>query len=247
MSIVLGIDVGGTGIKGALVDLKKGELISEKIRIPTPEGGKPKDIIRVISDLVKTFEWKSKPIGIGFPAIMKNGVALSASNIHDDWIGYNVKEQIEKKTKCPVAVINDADAAGLAELKYGKAGNSKGTVLLLTLGTGIGSALFTNGVLVPNTEFGHLIFEGGIAEQYASNAARKRDEMSWEEYGKALNKYLKHIDFIFSPDLILLGGGISKRIHLYEEFLSKDLNVQAAKNFNNAGILGAALAHSDLA
>ena len=247
MATILGIDVGGTGIKGALVDVKTGELVSEKLRVPTPESGKPKEMLKVITDIVQHFNWKSKPIGIGFPAIMKDGVAYSASNIHDDWIGFDIKGTIEKKTKCPVVIINDADAAGIAELKFGKAKGAKGTVLLLTLGTGIGSALFTNGVLVPNTEFGHLYFRDGIAEQFASNAARKKKELTWEKYGKELNNFLKHVDFIFSPDLILLGGGISKRYHFYEEFISDTLHVEPAKNFNNAGIIGAAMAYKEFA
>jgi len=244
MAIILGIDVGGTGIKGGIVDLEKGELISERLKYRTPESKKPGEMIEVIQDIVDQLDWKSKPIGIGFPAIVKNNISYSASNIHDDWINYPIQDSISEKVQCPVYVINDADAAGLAEMAYGKGKDQIGTVLLLTLGTGIGSALFTDGVLVPNTEFGHLFYRDGIAEHYASNNARKIKELSWEDYGKELNNYLKHIQFIFSPNMILLGGGISKRIEFYENYLSKDLIVFPAEKLNNAGIIGAALAFS---
>lgn len=239
----LGIDVGATGIKGAIVDIEKGELISERFKLPTPESGKPDEMIEVINQIVKHFEWTGKPIGIGFPAIIKDHTSWSAANIHKSWIGFPIKKEIEYATKCEAVIINDADAAGLAEVRYGKGKDLKGTLILLTLGTGIGSAVFIDGKLLPNTEFGHLKFRKGIAEEYASNSARKRKDLTWEEFGKELDSVLNHIDFVFSPNQIILGGGISKKFHNFEKYLSEKLNVVSAEKYNNAGIIGAALAY----
>lgn len=243
MSLILGIDVGATGIKGAVVDVKQGVLTTERFKKLTPKSGKPAEMIKVINDVVKHFKWKDKPIGIGFPAIIKNNKACSAANIHKSWIGFNIKKQVELITNCPVAVINDADAAGIAEMKFGKGRKVDGTVILLTLGTGIGSAVFINGLLVPNTEFGHLKFKKGIAENYASNSARKINDLSWEEFGDELNAFLKHLNLIFSPNLILLGGGVSKKFDLYSNYILDTLNVAPAETYNNAGIIGAAMAY----
>ena len=242
MNEILGIDVGATGIKGAMVDIKKGELIGERFKLSTPENKKPEKIANTIKEICQEFDWKNKPLGIGFPAVIKNKICRSASNIDKSWIGTNVYELFNEKTKCDCTVINDADAAGIAEMAYGKGKEiSNGIVILLTLGTGIGSALFMNGILIPNTEFGHLKFKKSIAENYASNSARKKKDLNWKEYGKALNEYLQHINFIFSPDLIILGGGISKNFDEYSEYFSKKVNVVPAQNQNNAGIIGAAM------
>jgi len=243
MEQILGIDVGATGTKGGIVDLEKGDLVSERIKFKTPDSKKPDEMIEVINDIVNELNWEGKPIGLGFPAIIKDKKSWSASNIHKSWIGYPIEETIAKRTKSPVFCINDADAAGLAEMQYGIGRGQKGTCILLTLGTGIGSALFINGVLVPNTEFGQLYYKDKVTEYYASNSARKNFEMDWETYGKELNKVLLHIDFIFSPNLMILGGGISKKLDSYEEFLSKKMNIVAAEKLNNAGIIGAALAY----
>lgn len=243
MSLILGIDVGATGIKGAVVDIKKGILTTERFKLLTPKSGKPAEMIKVINEIVKHFDWKGKPIGLGFPAIIKNNKALSASNIHKSWIGFNIKEHVEEITQCPVEVINDADAAGIAEMKFGRGKHVDGTVILLTLGTGIGSAVFLNGELLPNTEFGHLKFKKGIAENYASNSARKLNDLTWEEFGKELNTLLEHIDFVFSPNLILLGGGVSKKFDYYSKYFSDTLDVEPAMTYNNAGIIGAAMAY----
>lgn len=243
MSLILGIDVGATGIKGAVVDVKQGVLISERFKLLTPKSGRPTEMIKVINEIVKHFKWKGKPIGLGFPAIIKNNRACSAANIHKSWIGFNIKKQVEEATHCPVAVINDADAAGIAEMKFGRGKKVNGTVILLTLGTGIGSAVFLNGALLPNTEFGHLKFKKGIAENYASNSARKIKDLEWKEFGEELNDFLKHIDFIFSPNLILIGGGVSKKFDCYSKYILKSLNVMPAETYNNAGIIGAAMAY----
>jgi polyphosphate glucokinase len=198
-----------------------------------------------VKEICQHFDWKNKPLGIGFPAVIKNNICHTAANIDKSWIGTDIYELFNSKTKCDCTIMNDADAAGIAEMTYGKGKKlSQGIVILLTLGTGIGSALFMNGVLVPNTELGHLKFKDTIAERYASNSARKKKNLSWEEYGKALNNFLLHVDFLFSPDLIILGGGISKQFKEYTQYFSKKINVVPAQNQNNAGIIGAAMAVS---
>lgn len=241
MSKILGLDVGGTGIKGAIVDIKKGKVISDRIKIQTPESKKPKEMIGVVKEIVEQFDWEGKVIGTGFPTIIKKGVCLSASNIDNDWIGYPVKKSLEQALNSPVSVINDADAAGIAETKFGKGAAVKGTVILLTLGTGIGSAVFRDGKLLPNTEFGHLKYKDSIAEKHASNSARKKMDLSWDEYGSELNKFLEHVDFIFAPDMFILGGGISKKFDSYAHKFNDKLKVVPAEKLNNAGIIGAAL------
>lgn len=241
MSLILGIDVGASGIKGGLVDMKKGEMISERVKYPTPESKKPKDMARTINRIVEAFSHRGKPLGIGFPAVIRNQKTLTASNIDKAWLNYPIHDTLERITSCPLYVINDADAAGLAEMQYGIGRNEKGTVLLLTLGTGIGSAIFKDGLLLKNTELGHLKYKDNIAEYYASNTARKREEMTWDQYGKVLNEYLSHINYIFSPDLVILGGGISKKFSEFRSQLDKKLRIVPALKFNNAGIIGAAL------
>lgn len=244
MKEILGIDVGATGIKGAIVDIDKGELITERIKYPTPKPATPQSMTEVMKTLIADFDWKGKPVGVGFPAIIKEGVALSASNIDDTWLNFPIDGFLNKKLKCPVKVINDADAAGLAEKKFGGGSKKKGMVILLTLGTGIGSAIFYDGVLLPNTELGHLKWGDSIAEKYASNNARESKELSYKAWGKELNKVLNHIEFILAPDHIIIGGGISKKFSKYEEYLKTDATIEPAKMLNNAGIVGAALANT---
>jgi len=242
MKEILGIDVGATGIKGAIVDIDKGELITERIKYPTPKPATPQAMTEVMKQLITDFNWKGKPIGMGFPAIVKEGVALSASNIDDSWLNFPIVGFLNKKLKCPVNVINDADAAGLAEKQFGGGSKKDGLVILLTLGTGIGSALFYNGVLLPNTELGHLKWEDSITEKYASNSARELKDLNYKTWGNELNKVLNHIEFILAPDHFILGGGISKKFHKYAEFLNTDATIEPAQMLNNAGIVGAALA-----
>lgn len=241
MKEILGIDVGATGIKGAVVDINKGILITERIKYPTPKPATPQAMTEVMKRIVEDFDWKGKPIGIGFPAIIKDGVALSASNIDDSWIDFPIVGFLNKKLKSPVNVVNDADAAGMAEQKFGDDDERDGLVILLTLGTGIGSAIFKNGELIPNTELGHLKWKDSIIEKHVSNNARETKELTYKTWGKELNKVLNHIEFILSPDHIILGGGISKKFHKYEEYLDCSASVVPAKMLNNAGIVGAAM------
>lgn len=244
MKEILGIDVGATGIKGAIVDLNKGELITERIKYPTPKPATPQAMTEVMKQIIADFKWKGKPVGVGFPAIIKEGVALSASNIDDTWLNFPIIGFLNKKLKCPINVINDADAAGLAEKKFGGGSNKKGLVILLTLGTGIGSAIFYNGVLLPNTELGHLKYKDSVAEKYASNSARELKELSFKSWGKELNKVLNHIEFILAPDHFIIGGGISKKFDKFKEFLKTEATIEPAKMLNNAGIVGAAMAYN---
>lgn len=236
---VLGIDVGGSGIKGAPVDTVKGEMLSDRLRLSTPQPATPEAVAETFAELVKMHDWEG-PIGCGFPAIVRQGRALSAANIDKSWIGTNIQELFSEATGCPVCVINDADAAGVASVKFGAGKDVEGVVLLLTIGTGIGSALFTNGRLVPNTEFGHLYFKGKIAEHYAANSVRNRENLSWDEWGKRFGEYLDHVDRILSPDLVILSGGVSKHFATYRELLPFDLKVIPSMMLNNAGTIGAA-------
>lgn len=181
-------------------------------------------------------------MGVGFPSVIKDNICCTASNISDDWLDVNMKAYFEDLSGLECSVVNDADAAGLAELHFGKIKDLKGTVILLTLGTGIGSAIFNDGQLVKNTELGHLLFKGEKAEHLISNKARKENELSWKEWGSSLNEYLEHIDFVFSPNLIVLGGGVSKKLDNYKKYFNPALNITNAKQLNEAGVIGAAIA-----
>lgn len=241
--MILGVDIGGSGIKGAIVNTEKGTLETERFRIPTPKPSTPKSVAKTFSELVDHFDWAGKVVGCGFPAIIKDGISLSASNIHEDWKGTNVEKVFTKATGCKTFVSNDADVAGLAEINFGVGKNQKGTVLLITIGTGLGSALFINGQLVPNTEFGHLYLRNQkkIAEKYAADSVRKKDGLEWDEWGKRFNEYLNHLEFLFSPDLFILGGGGSKKFDQFEQYLDLKTEVKPAVLRNNAGIIGAAI------
>jgi len=238
---VLGIDVGGSGIKGAPVDLETGQLLAERVRIKTPKKAEPEPVAEVVAKITKSFEWKG-PIGIGFPAPIKAGEVLMAANISDKWVGINADELLSKATGCDCTMINDADAAGLAEMKFGAGKEHKGTVVLLTLGTGIGTAFFHRGCLLPNTEFGHLDINGKDAEHRASDAVRQRENMSWKKYAKRLNRFMAEIEKLFWPDLFIIGGGISKKSENYIPLLKLKAPVVPAQFLNEAGIVGAALA-----
>ena len=238
---VLGIDVGGTGIKGAPVDTTEGKLLAERFRIKTPKKAEPEPVAEVVAEIARSFEWQG-PIGIGFPAPIKAGVAMMAANVSEKWVGTNADELFTKITGCACTMINDADAAGLAEMKFGAGKGQPGTVILLTLGTGIGSAIFYRGNLLPNTEFGHMEMKGMDAEYRASDAARQRDDLSWKKYAKRLNKYLKAMEKLFWPDLFIVGGGISKEADEYLPLLTIETPIVTAQLLNEAGIVGAALA-----
>lgn len=238
---VLGIDVGGTGIKGAPVDTHSGELLAERIVIKTPKRGEPRPMANVVAEVARHFNWNGR-VGIGFPAPIKAGVAMMAANISPKWVGLNADDLFTKTTGCDCHMINDADAAGLAEMKFGAGRGQPGTVILLTLGTGIGSAIFYGGRLLPNTEFGHLDIKGKDAERRASAVVREREGLSWKKYARRLNTYLLQMEKLFWPDLFIIGGGISKESEKYIPHLTIQTPVMAAHLFNEAGIVGAALA-----
>lgn len=242
-SPALGIDIGGSGIKAGLVDIQKGELIGERIKIDTPIPSTPDAVATTIKQLLDGLDWKGEKIGVGFPAIIQDGVSLTASNIDKGWINLNVEELLHRYTGHQYYVINDADGAGLAERMYGRIKNERGTVLMLTLGTGIGSALFYDGVLVPNTEFGHLIYKGSIAENWVSNRARKERALEYDVWATELAEFLEHVIKLLSPRLIVLGGGVSFRFDEFaKHFEHLRVPVVNAMMYNDAGIIGAAIA-----
>lgn len=241
--MILGIDVGGSGIKGALVDINKGEMVGERHRIKTPQPATPKAMIDVMGRIVERFDYQG-PVGVGFPAVVQDGVVLSAANVDDRWIGYQGQRRIAKRTGCPVILLNDADAAGTAEMRFGIGKDQKGVVMLLTLGTGIGSALFVNGRLVPNTELGHLYLRDMVidAEDYASNRIRKAENLKYKEWAARLDEYLHHLERLFSPNIFVLGGGVSKKHEKFVPYLTVRAEVVPARLRNEAGIIGAAMA-----
>jgi polyphosphate glucokinase len=237
---ILGIDFGGSGIKGAIVDTKTGELVKERYRIPTPDPSTPEACIEVIDEIVKHFSYTG-PVGMGFPAVIQGGIAKTAANVDKGWIDTNIEEMIRQKTGCPAKVVNDADAAGIAEMRFGAGKDNDGLVLILTVGTGIGTAMFTRGVLVPNMELGHIEFKGDDAEKYASDAARKKEDLKWGKWGKRFNKYLKYMENLLWPDLIIIGGGVSKKMEKFEEKIDCRTKIVHAQLLNEAGIIGAAI------
>ena len=239
---VLGIDVGGTGIKGNIVNIDTGALMGEKFKIKTPTPATPEAIIECLKQMVTQFNWHGKKIGIGFPSVIKNGYALTASNIDQTFINYHINHEFSIALGCDVKVVNDADAAGIAEVTYGKGKGINGLVIFITLGTGIGSAVFYNGQLLSNTELGHLKYKKSIFEKYASNSAREIKHLSWKKWGKELNFYLNHLDLLLSPQMILIGGGVSKFFDQYAQYIDVKTKVENASLFNDAGIVGAAMA-----
>ena len=244
--MALGIDIGGTGIKGAPVDLTRGVLVKERFRIPTPQPAKPDAVADVVAQMVQHFRWTG-PVGCTFPAIIKEGVAHSAANVDKSWIGTDARSTFERKSGCHFEVVNDADAAGIAEMEFGAGkGHNKGVVIMVTLGTGIGSAIFLDGKLFPNAEIGHLEIEGKDAELKAADSARVRNEWSWKKWSKNVDKYLRHIEFLFSPDLIIIGGGVSKKAEKFIPRLNTKVKVVPAQMMNDAGIVGGALAAKHL-
>ena len=238
----IGIDVGGTGIKGALVDLDSGELVSDRIKLPTPEGGKPDDIVETTKEIVEKLAAKEPdaPVGVCFPAIVSHGVTLSAANVSKKWIGLHAEELFEKALGRDIHFVNDADAAGYAETRFGAAKGTDGLVIMTTLGTGIGSALIYDGVLIPNAELGHLEIDGHDAESRAAYSAKEREDLSWERWAKRLQKYYSTLEFLFTPDLFIVGGGVSKNYAEFLPLLELNTMIVPATHRNNAGILGAA-------
>lgn len=240
---VLGIDIGGTGIKGAPVNTLNGELIAERFRIPTPENATPQAVADVVARIADHFNWNGH-IGCTVPARVEHGLVRTAANIHKAWIDAQVDSLFSAATGCRVSVLNDADAAGLASMRFGAGRGLDGIVFFITVGTGIGSAMFYNQQLIPNTELGHLTLKGGAAEEYASNRIRLEKNLSWKKWAKRFQKYLDRIEFLFAPDTIILGGGISRpqKVAEYWHHLSTRADLIPAKLENEAGIIGAAAA-----
>ena len=242
---LLGIDVGGSGIKGALVNVENGELTTKRYRVPTPKPATPEAVAKVIRRIVRHFDYKGD-VGCGFPTPLQHGVCMTSGNLHPDWEGTKVNDLFEEITGNKFYVVNDADAAGLAEIHYGAGKDVDGKVLMVTLGTGIGSALFLDGKLVPNTELGHLFNKNGnIFEKIAADSARKRDDLTRKAWGKRLNKYFRHLSLILSPDLFIVGGGSSKNFSKTEAKINTNAPLVTAETKNEAGIIGAAMAAHD--
>lgn len=230
-------------MKAAVVDITTGEFISNKHRIETPRPATPEAMAGVVSELATHFEWTG-PVGVGFPGVIQKGIVRTAANLDKSWIDVDGDKVFTKASGCDVVMINDADAAGLAEIRFGAGVDVGGVVILLTLGTGIGSAVFVDGKLVPNTEFGHMMIGGKIAEARASSRVKDEEDLSFKEWGKELEKVMQEMEKLFWPKLFILGGGISKQFEEYEKYLDDvRTSIVPAKRLNRAGIVGAALAH----
>ncbi|HEY8589671.1 MAG TPA: ROK family protein [Naasia sp.] len=239
----IGIDIGGTGIKGALVDVDSGELLSERIKLPTPKGGTPEDIVatvlQVIAQVPKVQD--GTPVGVCFPAVVQHGRTMSAANVSDEWIGLEAEKLFEQGLGRDITFVNDADAAGYAESQFGAGKGRRGLTIMTTLGTGIGSALIYEGLLIPNAELGHIALDGHEDyERVASYAAMEREGLSWKQWTKRLQKYYAHLEKLFSPDLFIVGGGVSKNYQDFFPLLDLRTEIVPAAFRNNAGILGCA-------
>ncbi|MGW7412247.1 polyphosphate--glucose phosphotransferase [Streptomyces sp. NPDC054863] len=239
---VFGVDIGGSGIKGAPVDLERGDLAEPRHKVLTPHPATPDSVIDGVKEVVGNFGW-SGPVGITFPGVVTDGITRTAANVDKGWVDLDAQALLGERLGLPVTVLNDADAAGVAEMTFGAGSGRKGTVFLLTFGTGIGSALFLDGKLVPNTELGHLELHGHDAEKHASTKAKEDEDLSWEHWAKRVTKYLAHVEMLFSPSLFIIGGGVSRKA---EKFIPLIEGIRAeivpAQLQNNAGIVGAAMA-----
>jgi polyphosphate glucokinase len=246
--IVLGIDIGGSGIKGAPVDVVKGEMLTERYRIPTPKKATPEAVVDIVDHIRNHFDWTG-PIGCTVPARVEGGLVRTAANIHKNWIDTQIDELLERKTGCRVSVLNDADAAGLASMRFGAGRQTSGVVLMLTIGTGIGSALFNDGLLVPNIELGHAMLHGDIVENYASDRVRTQEEMSWREWAERFQEVLDRLEFLIAPTYIIVGGGISRpyKASEYLPYLHPHAKLLIESLENEAGIIGAAASAASLA
>jgi polyphosphate glucokinase len=235
-----GIDIGGTGMKAAPVDLATGQLAADRFRIDTPQPATPKALAEVVRRLVDHHDWNGQ-VGVCMPSVVTKGIVKSAANIDKSWIDIDADELFTEAVGAPVSVLNDADAAGVAEMTWGSGKGRSGVVLCLTFGTGIGSGLFVDGVLVPNTELGHLELDGPDIEKRAAASARDREGLSWEQWGDRVDLYLRHVVMLFSPELIIIGGGASKKPGKWLDRVDPGCEVVVATMANNAGIAGAAL------
>lgn len=238
----VGIDIGGSGIKLALVDTKSGELVSERTRVDTPEGARPREVVAEVASLVQDLagDKPSWPVGISFPAVVKRGMTKSASNISQEWIDFKAELAFSSALGRGVHVVNDADAAGVAEMMYGAGRNEAGLVIMTTLGTGIGTALFYDGVLIPNSELGHIELDGKNAERYAANSVREREELDFEHWAQRLTAYYSELEKLLSPNLFIVGGGVSKQHAEFLPLIKITTPILPAELRNDAGIIGAA-------
>ena len=239
---VLGIDIGGTGIKGAIVDTLTGELISERYRLDTPQPSTPEALAETVKKLIDHFEWKGS-VGCAFPTVVINGKSIYSSNLDDSWVGTQIDETLSKYCDgLKFTVINDADAAGIAEMRFGVGKGLAGLVITITIGTGLGSGVFYNGQLIPNFELGRIYgHDGNVIEHYAAGSAKTREELSFKEYGKRFNFFLNHVQRICSPDHIIIGGGLSKKIHKFKKHIKINTPYSVSAKLNNSGIVGAAI------
>lgn len=242
----LGVDIGGSGVKGAIVDLKKGELISERVRYETPENSHPEAVAALVAKIVEDLEWRG-PVGCTFPGIIYHGVIKTSANLDKSWQDVDGKHLMERVTGRSVRLLNDADAAGVAEMQFGAGRNQKGVTIMLTFGTGIGSAIFVDDKLLPNTEFGHIQIRGKDAEHRASAKIKKDEGLSWSAWAERVNEYLGVMEFFFSPDLFIVGGGISKKAEKFMPLLKTRARIVTAQLMNEAGIIGAAMYVQDIA
>jgi polyphosphate glucokinase len=241
MTQAIGIDIGGTGIKGALVDLDSGELLSERVKRSTPEGGRPADVVATVAEIADELGAESlDAVGVCFPAIVLGGRTMSAANVSDEWIGLDADQLFAEALGRDIHFVNDADAAGYAEARYGAAAGRRGLTIVTTLGTGIGSAFIHDGVLLPNTELGHLELDGADVETWAANSVREREELSFEEWAVRLQRFYSHVEFLFSPTLFVVGGGVSKHHEEFLPLLRLRTPIVPAGLRNNAGLMGAA-------
>ncbi len=238
--IGFGVDIGGSGIKGARADLVAGDLASERHKILTPQPATPEAVVAVITEIVSTAGW-TQPFGCTFPGIVRHGVLHSAVNLDKSWLGVNLEHLASEATGLPVAALNDADAAGLAEARFGAAKGRDGVVIVVTLGTGIGTAVLVDGHLLPNSELGHLLLHGDSAERYAAASVRQRKNLSWKEWGGRLQEYFSHLEFLFSPDVFIIGGGVSRKSEKFLPYLDVEAEIIPAQLQNQAGIVGAAV------
>ena len=245
MDVALGIDIGGTGMKAAPVDVTTGRLLGERFRIPTPQPSTPEAMAAVVRDLDRHFTditGGRGPVGVAFPAVVQSGVVHSAANIDSSWMGADAASAFSEAVGRPVVVVNDADAAGIAEMSFGAGRGRSGLVITLTLGTGIGSGMFMDGVLVPNTEFGHLEFRGESVERYAAASAMEREELPWEDWADRVGEFLDMVDRLFSPDMVILGGGVSREPERWFHRIDTRFETVIAAMANHAGVVGAAMA-----
>ena len=243
-----GIDIGGSGIKGAPVHLGKGELAADRVRIPTPQPSTPEAVADTVAELIGSFDGaEDMPVGVTYPAVIPEGVAKTAANVDRSWIGTDVDALFTERTGHDVFVVNDADAAGIAEMEFGAGRKSSGVVQVFTLGTGVGSATFVDGRLVPNTELGHVLLHGDSAEKYMASSVKEREDLDWETWAGRLQEYFSHIEFLFSPTRIIVGGGVSKKHQKFLPLLDLEAEILPAELRNEAGIIGAAvLAHREV-